>query len=307
MNTNELDFSKLYNISLEDTITFQNHFYSHFSHDLITKRINTLLSTDLPDLDTYFGRQKVGTCRAMLPFVKKIYNLAPRNINSPFYISQQHYAEVCGVTQKTISRWIKRLCELGGIIVLDEQNTFETEATLDKYLYCTDFEGYCLYYLINKDRYKIILDYMNKIVDDNNKDIDNNISLVDKVVSEPKRNKKIDWDKEYFGLKRQDLHNLCDELNEGLPEFEKMYFEDKKQGTRISSSFCSLPTKEHFGEKRLALEEQYHETYTREDYLDNIFGKDNWVEWDRKASVPFITKLVNKGVITPMIMTYMLT
>ena len=58
-------------------------------------------------------------------------------------------------------------------------------------------------------------------------------------------------------------------------------------GGRATSSFCGLPTleKEHD-----ILFKMY-----REDYLDDMFGKNNWEEYDVPSSVPQVFHLLNKG------------
>ena len=58
-------------------------------------------------------------------------------------------------------------------------------------------------------------------------------------------------------------------------------------GGRATSSFCSLPT----------LEKEHNIIFKwyREDYLNDMFGKNNWEEYDVPSSVPQVFHLLNKG------------
>lgn len=58
-------------------------------------------------------------------------------------------------------------------------------------------------------------------------------------------------------------------------------------GGRATSSFCSLPT----------LEKEHDILFRmyREDYLDDMFGKNKWEEYDVPSSVPQVFHLLNKG------------
>ena len=58
-------------------------------------------------------------------------------------------------------------------------------------------------------------------------------------------------------------------------------------GGRATSSFCGLPT--------LEKEHSILFRWYREDYLDDMFGKKNWEEYDVPSSVPQVFHLVNKG------------
>mgnify|MGYP007069889056 CR=1 FL=1 len=217
-------------------------------------------------------------------------------MNQPFYISQDYWANLLGTRQQTLSDYIKRLKRIGVLICLDEKNTFESEKTKDVYHYAYDFQGYCKYYLCNKDKCKVLLDYCISKLDDTSK---NTLEIIDKqsIINTEILSAKFDLTKNYFGMNRIQMLNAMAELNEDLPEYEKMTLNNEKEFSRIYSPFCSLPTEEHFSEKRRKLENQYHETFTRENYLQS-FDKE-FQHWDRKASVPFITRLANHGIITP--------
>lgn len=58
-------------------------------------------------------------------------------------------------------------------------------------------------------------------------------------------------------------------------------------GGRATSKFCSLPTVEK--------QHKYTPICFREGYLDNLFGKNNWEEYDVPSSVPQVFHLLNKG------------
>jgi hypothetical protein len=58
-------------------------------------------------------------------------------------------------------------------------------------------------------------------------------------------------------------------------------------GGRATSSFCGLPT--------LEKEHDILFKWYREDYLDDMFGKKSWEEYDVPSSVPQVFHLLNKG------------
>ena len=58
-------------------------------------------------------------------------------------------------------------------------------------------------------------------------------------------------------------------------------------GGRATSKFCSLPT--------IGKQHKYTPICYREGYLDNLFGKNNWEEYDVPSSVPQVFHLLNKG------------
>ena len=286
----------LNNLSNETENEFKNHFYAHYSHELITSKIQELLSVSFPkDLDRYF-KGYFSTARKMQKLVEKLYHFAPKKINQPFYISQDYWAQKLHIKQQTLSDYIKRLKVLGVLICLDEKSTFESESTKELYEYCYDFQGYCKYYLCYKDRCKALLDYCNGKIDKDSK-IELEINDKQCIINTEILPKKFDYEKKYFGINRIQMLNAMAELNKELPDYEKMTLNNGKEFSRIYSPFCSLPTEKHFSEKRQELEKQYHDTFTREIYLES-FNKE-FQSWDRKASVPFITRLVNYGIITP--------
>gem|GEM_PF-6638077 len=285
-------------LSNENEFEFNNHFYSHYSHEFITEKITELLKTQFPEnLDEYFKGRFSTACK-MQPLVKKLYHFAPKQLNQPFFISQDYWGKQLNIKQQTLSDYIKRLKQIGVIICLDKTATFETEKTQEKYANYVEFQGYCKYYLCNKDRCKSLLDYCCSRID--SKD-NKNVSITEDkqsiINTEILSDKKIDCEKKYFGINRIQMLNAMAELNKELPDYEKMTLNNGKEFSRIYSPFCSLPTEKHFSEKRLELEKQYHDTFTREIYLES-FNKE-FQSWDRKASVPFITRLVNYGIITP--------
>ena len=269
-------------LSNENEFEFNNHFYSHYSHEFITEKITELLKAQFPEnLDEYFKGRFSTACK-MQPLVKKLYHFAPKQLN---------------IKQQTLSDYIKRLKQIGVIICLDKTATFETEKTQEKYANYVEFQGYCKYYLCNKDRCKSLLDYCYSRID--SKD-NKNVSITEDkqgIITTEILSEKFDLKKNYFGINRIQMLSIMEELNKDLPDYEKMTLSEEKEFSRIYCPFCSLPTEEHFSKKRLELQRQYHDTYTREDYLESF--NTEFRHWDRKASVPFITRLINKNIITP--------
>lgn len=286
---------KLNALSNETDEEFFNHFQSHFSHEQIIEKLNELLANNFPDdLDNYF-KGRFSTPKKMYSLVKKIYHFAPKRINQPFYISQYYWANLLNLKQQTLSDYIARLKNLGILICLDDKSTFETEKTAERYQYNFNFQGYCKYYLCNKDRCKVLLDYCYNKLENNDKLLESNNKQG--IINTENLPKQFDYNKKYFGMNRIDLINAINELNQDLPDYEKMTLSNEKEYSRIYCPFCNLPTIEHFSKKRIELENQYHDTFTREDYLSGF--NTEFQHWDRKASVPFITRLVNYGIITP--------
>ena len=63
----------------------------------------------------------------------------------------------------------------------------------------------------------------------------------------------------------------------------------RKIGIRATTRFMSMPTKKNHPE--------IVDKPLREDYLDSFYGKDNWVEYDIKGSVPRISRLTKLGIV----------
>ena len=288
--------NQLYELSEETETQFNQHFIAHYSPELIAAKKAELLSVPFPeDLKKYLGREWKSTIRKMYPVVEKLYNFAPHDIQMPFFISQVYWANLLNIKRTTLTEYLKQLKKIGIIICLEDTYTFETEKTIEIYPSCYDFSGYCKYYLCNKENcIKFISEYKNNITDNIvNKELNDNIS-----VGTQKKKTVIDNNKKYFGLSRTDINSIIADINIDLPEYEKFSLSQEKEFSRIYCPFCSLPTEEHFSEKRLKYQLEYHTCFTREEYLRTV-NNTEWRHWDRKASVPFITRLVNKNIITP--------
>lgn len=63
----------------------------------------------------------------------------------------------------------------------------------------------------------------------------------------------------------------------------------RKIGIRATTRFMSMPTRKNHPE--------IVDRPLREDYLDSFYGKDNWVEYDIKGSVPRISRLTKLGIV----------
>lgn len=93
-----------------------------------------------------------------------------------------------------------------------------------------------------------------------------------------------------------DYKLLALEINAKIHDYYQIKFEPKitrankyivKIGIRATNPICLKHTiKKH---------PEYEYKFSREYSLDNIFGKDNWEEYDIKGSVPRISRLVNFG------------
>lgn len=69
----------------------------------------------------------------------------------------------------------------------------------------------------------------------------------------------------------------------------KIDVKGRKIGIRATTKFMNIPTRKNHPE--------IVDLPLREDYLDSFYGKDNWVEYDIKGSVPRISRLVNFGIV----------
>lgn len=192
------------------------------------------------------------------------------NMNS--YILPKYYGKK--LPQQTFYKYVSILEQLGLIKCVNETYHYNNG------------NGYCKRYELNPfEISKFLTNNEYKGIDPLLSVSSDNIDISDITTSPVTTNNN------YYNILVPRFENKKNEILERLNKREIVRYNcglvTRYDGGRATSSFCGLPT----------LEKEHNILFNwyREDYLDNLFGKNNWEEYDVPSSVPQVFHLINKG------------
>lgn len=147
------------------------------------------------------------------------------------------------------------------------------ECVNEKYYY-NNGNGYCKKYVLNPFE---ISKFLTR---------DNNIETLDIISNLPSTTTN-----NYNNMLVPTFKNRKNEIVKRLNKRDIVRFScglvTRYDGGRATNSFCGLPT----------LKKKHNKSFRmyREDYLDGLFGKGNWEDYDVPSSAPQVFHLINKG------------
>ena len=295
---------------------------TYYDTEEVDSKINNLVSNQVEitpeNISQAIGRSWKSTLKKMIPFLERINNQFPFNWQQEWApIPQSNYADKLKVSHQTIGIWINNLKKLYILESIGTHN-FIGQTTM---LECET--GHSQDYLCNKPQLKELLKYAKSDYSDNykqkirihssfsanidtigNNNINNNIENDNNDIDTDINNKNTE-SANFDAIGNSNINKiLLDYVNNNLkndnlnlPPLEQYHF---MNGNRRYSDICSLKSLEKaittgkIDQNDTKQVSEFYET-SREKYLDSVFGKDNWKEYDRTASVPTITYLFNKG------------
>lgn len=235
----------------------------------------TIMETNYKSI---LGRKYQQTIQNIYPFVfylrdyKSMRDSFILNMNDE--ILPKYYGRK--LPQQTFYKYVDTLEKLGLI-----------ECTMEQYHYSSSGNGYCKRYVLNPfeiSRFLTENSYngIDPLLSGSSDDID----VLDDLPSPTITNYS-----NYTIMLVPRFENKKNEIVKRLNERDIVRFNcglyTRYNGGRATSSFCSLPTQEK--------EHKVLFKWYREDYLDNLFGRKNWEEYDVPSSVPQVFHLLNKG------------
>ena len=231
----------------------------------------------MTDYTSILGRKYKTTIQNIYPFVfylrdnKSMRDCFILNMNDT--VLPKYYGKK--LPQKTFYRYVETLEKLGLIECVNET------------YYYNKGNGYCKSYILNPFEISRFL-------------INNEYNGIDPLLSVSSDNIDIQdvttfpqllLTQDYYNMLVVTFENKKNEIVKRLNERDIVRFRcglvTRYDGGRATSSFCGLPT--------LEKEHSILFKWYREDYLDDMFGKKNWEEYDVPSSVPQVFHLLNKG------------
>ena len=225
------------------------------------------------------GRKYKTTIQNIFPFVFYLKEFATQK---EFFLYREdpnllhYYDKVLPV--KTFYRYIDTLKKLGILICTNDYYRFQSaEGDISrKYvinpvelsIFIIDNRG-----LLDEDRYNYL-----------SKPLITNIYTTSVFVTFENKDKK-NTVKEKMNMKK--FYEIIERLNQRDILRYHWGLVTTYDGGRATSKFCSLPT--------VGKQHKYTPICFREGYLDDLFGKNNWEEYDVPSSVPQVFHLLNKG------------
>lgn len=290
---------------------------TYYDTEEVDSKINNLVANQIEitpeNISKAIGRSWKSTLKKMIPFLERINNQFPFNWQQEWApIPQANYADKLNVSHQTIGIWINNLKKLYILESIGTHN-FIGQSTM---LECET--GHSQDYLCNKPQLKELLkyaksDYSNAYSTHDKKNIPNIDTIGNSNINKDIEiyNNNIDTDINNENIPNFDtignnninkilldyVNNNLKNDNLNLPPLEQYHF---MNGNRRYSDICSLKSLEKaiktgkIDQNDTKQVSEFYET-SREKYLDSVFGKDKWKEYDRTASVPTITYLFNKG------------
>lgn len=231
----------------------------------------------MTDYTSILGRKYKTTIQNIYPFVfylrdnKSMRDCFILNMNDT--VLPKYYGKK--LPQQTYYKYVSILEKLGLI-----------ECVNETYHYSNKGNGYCKSYILNPfeiSRFLINNEYNG--IDPLLSVSSDNIDIIDTTTSPVTTNTN------YNNMLVPRFENKKNEIVKRLNERDIVRFRcglvTRYDGGRATSSFCGLPT--------LEKEHDILFKWYREDYLDDMFGKKNWEEYDVPSSVPQVFHLLNKG------------
>lgn len=230
----------------------------------------------MTDYTSILGRKYKTTIQNIFPFV--FYLRDNKSMRDSFILNMndsvlpKYYGKK--LPQKTFYRYVETLEKLGLIECVNETYHYNNGNGYGKRYVLNPFE---ISKFLTSNEYNGI-DPLLSISSDN-------IEILD-ITNSP-----VTTNTNYNNMLVVTFENKKNEIVKRLNERDIVRFRcglvTRYDGGRATSSFCSLPT--------LEKEHSILFKWYREDYLDDMFGKKNWEEYDVPSSVPQVFHLLNKG------------
>lgn len=205
-----------------------------------------------------------------------------------------------------LSAYFNYLCTLNVLFLVDDFTHYSSSSTYDYY---KDKIESCSYtYVIDKDNINKLLQYINNLLNisynpyklllsnsinlsnqfiiSNNIKVQNDIFL-NNVIYEIARQKNKEFIFRYYLTNEEDGKRAWAPFCSEYPSLEKKIKKIQKENRKLGIEKTDKCVEQELRNSDSSI-------VWREDLLDEFFGKDNWIEWDRNASIYNITYSYNK-------------